>query len=132
MFFHEPYLTLGGTLLCDVQEAEVAELQAYRQSQLHDKKSLAIATLVEGRPQAYVDFFYLTHSNPPNASVASAQHHGTVIQQAPDADGELPQESLGLLRAQLIRAEAASKAGEWSSNPLIPTFDTKLHTCGAH
>lgn len=89
----------------------MAELQAYRQSQLHDKKSLAIATLVEGRPQAYVDFFYLTHSNPPNASVASAQQHGTVMQQAPDADGELPQESLGLLRAQLIRAEAASKAG---------------------
>ncbi len=34
-----------------IQEAEAAEAQAYRESQLHDRKSLCINLLVEGRPQ---------------------------------------------------------------------------------
>lgn len=45
-----------------ILQAEEAEQQALREAQSQDKKSLAISMLVEGRPQAFVDFFALTHS----------------------------------------------------------------------
>lgn len=77
-----------------VQEAELQEQQAQREASLQDKKSLSISLLVEGRPSAFCDFFRLTHGD---ASTSGP------------ADGELPLESLLLLKAQLVKADAAQR-----------------------
>ena len=95
-----------------IQEAEAAEVQALREAQLQDKKSLSIAILTEGRPEAYVDFFKLTHSAlqppPPQQQQQQGSEEGT----SGHEDAEIPQESLALLRAQLVKADSASRAGE--------------------
>lgn len=76
-------------------------MQAMREAQMQDKKTLAISMLVEGRPQAFVDFFQLTHTS-------TARAHSADEAAAPE---ELPQDSLLLLKNQLVKADAARKAG---------------------
>ncbi|EFJ48427.1 hypothetical protein VOLCADRAFT_117628, partial [Volvox carteri f. nagariensis] len=90
-----------------IAEAEAAEAQAFRESQLADKKSLCVQLLVEGRPQAFVDFFSLTHSRPPAPPPASDGTESTSGQ-----DDDVPQEALGLLRVELIKADNALRAGD--------------------
>eukprot|EP00199_Chlamydomonas_sp_CCMP681_P000524 CAMPEP_0119104618 /NCGR_PEP_ID=MMETSP1180-20130426/2788_1 /TAXON_ID=3052 ORGANISM="Chlamydomonas cf sp, Strain CCMP681" /NCGR_SAMPLE_ID=MMETSP1180 /ASSEMBLY_ACC=CAM_ASM_000741 /LENGTH=430 /DNA_ID=CAMNT_0007089433 /DNA_START=132 /DNA_END=1424 /DNA_ORIENTATION=+ len=78
-----------------ILQAEEAELTALRDAQLQDKKSLSVSLLVDGRPQAFVDYFGLTH--PSKSSMQG------------EPEGELPQESLLLLRTQLAQADAARR-----------------------
>mmetsp|Transcript_23375 Transcript_23375/g.51305 ORF Transcript_23375/g.51305 Transcript_23375/m.51305 type:complete len:430 (+) Transcript_23375:222-1511(+) len=94
--------TFKEKLLTMVQDAELQEQQALREAQTQDKKSLSIGMLMEGRPQAFVDFFYLTHTNGGAASTSGVQRY---------EEEELPQESLLLLKAQLAKADAASREG---------------------
>lgn len=83
-------------------QAEEAELQALREAQLQDKKSLAISMLIDGRPQAFVDFFKLTHSSDVlQSELGNGMNTGE----------ELPQEALLLLKAQLVQADAARRVG---------------------
>ncbi|PNH00971.1 hypothetical protein TSOC_013161 [Tetrabaena socialis] len=84
-----------------IAEAEQAEAQAYRESQLADRKTLCIQLLVEGRPQAFVDFFSLTHGRPDGG-------HG----ESTSGQEEVPQEALGQLRAELLRADNALRSGD--------------------
>jgi hypothetical protein len=93
---------------------------------MQDKKSLSIAMLVEGRPQAFVDFFQLTHSTllheQPTAGAAAtaakpaapAGKQGSpaktgVTAAAPPGAMDLPQESLLLLKTQLVKADSARR-----------------------
>jgi hypothetical protein len=86
-----------------------------RAAQLQDRRSLSIALLVEGRPQAFVDFFRLTHSQggdgaaPAIGSFRRQQGAGGVTASIPPSD--IPQESLVLLKQHLAQADAARKAG---------------------
>lgn len=91
-----------------IQEAEAAEVQAFRDSQLQDRKSLSIQLLVDGRPQAFVDFFNLTHSDlrPQQAAAESGQ------QSTSGQEEDVPQEALGLLRNELLKADNAMRAGD--------------------
>lgn len=93
-----------------IQEAESAELQAFRESQLQDKKTLSISALVEGRPMAFVDFFYLTHRD--NIDAAPEQEQADTGEGGSGRDESIPQDSLGLLKAQLVRADMAQSAGD--------------------
>ncbi|GFH13787.1 uncharacterized protein HaLaN_09733 [Haematococcus lacustris] len=61
---------------------------------MQDKKSLSIAMLIDGRPQAFVDFFHLTHFP-----------GGRAEQQE-----ELPQNSLLFLKTQLVKADIARQS----------------------
>lgn len=98
--------TFKDKLQSAIQQAEEAELAAMREAATQDRKSLAIAMLVEGRPQAFVDFFHLTHATPVSALAPGGQ------QGEGEASGQdLPHESLLLLKNQLVRADAARQAG---------------------
>lgn len=85
-------------LLNMVQEAEIQEQHALREAQSQDRKSFAISMLLEGRPQAYVDFFNVSHNG--------------VSEDASTSGRELPQESLLLLKAQLVKADTARRDGK--------------------
>ncbi|KAG2484150.1 hypothetical protein HYH03_017031 [Edaphochlamys debaryana] len=90
-----------------IAEAEAAEAQAYREAQLADKKSLCIQLLVEGRPQAFVDFFSLTHNGTPAPPLGLEGGESTSGQ-----DEDVPQEALGLLRVELLKADNALRTGD--------------------
>jgi hypothetical protein len=62
-----------------------------------DRKSLAVELLIQGRPQAFVDFFLLTH--------ASSEADGQPAQ-------TLPLESLQFLQEQTTRAHDAVRGGD--------------------
>lgn len=88
-----------------IVEAEQAEQAAYREAQMQDKKTLAVTLLIDGKPQAFVDFFRFTH-------VSHGQDSGIGISDSPSTSGsDLPQESLLLLKSQLSQADAARRAG---------------------
>lgn len=91
-----------------------------------DKKSLSIAMLVEGHPQAFVDFFQLLHStllhDQPTAAAPAAAAAGPKPAGGPAAGKQgspakagvpgamdLPQESLMLLKTQLVKADNARR-----------------------
>jgi hypothetical protein len=63
--------TFKEKLISMVAEAEMQEAMALKEAQTQDRKSLAIALLIEGRPQAFVDFFQLTHHNTDAAASTS-------------------------------------------------------------
>ncbi|PNW80023.1 hypothetical protein CHLRE_08g374650v5 [Chlamydomonas reinhardtii] len=92
-----------------IAEAEAAEAQAYRETQLADKKSLCIQLLVEGRPQAFVDFFSLTHNRMAGGEVGP---DGQPAAAAAAAGDDVPQEALGLLRSELLKADNALRTGD--------------------
>lgn len=115
-----------------VQEAEAQEQMAIREAQSQDKKSLSISILLEGRPQAFVDFFNLTHGR-----TAGAMGRGTTATTTSDAsssgreeDAELPQESLLLLKAQLVKADISSREGRsldvYQAYKVLATYFAKL------
>jgi hypothetical protein len=86
---------------------QAAEPAAARQ----DRQSLCLALLVDGRPQAFIDFFELTARRPGGDSGGSGggglqQQQQEQQQQALDPDG------LQLVHGQLVRADAALKAGD--------------------
>ncbi|KAG1676973.1 hypothetical protein FOA52_014850 [Chlamydomonas sp. UWO 241] len=78
-------------------EAEHLQTVALAEAQSQDAKSLSIMILLEGRPQAFVDFFAVTQGH------ASTSGRG--------AEHQLPQEALLLLKAQLVKADAARVEG---------------------
>ncbi|GFR50138.1 hypothetical protein Agub_g12290 [Astrephomene gubernaculifera] len=92
-----------------IAEAEAAEAQAFRESQLADKKSLCVQLLVEGRPQAFVDFFSLTHGRPAAPPPSDASLEST------SGQDDVPQEALGLLRVELLKADNALRSGDTQS-----------------
>jgi len=92
--------TFKDKLLNMLEEAEQQEAEALREAQSQDKKSLSIALLLEGRPEAFVDFFNVSHGAPGGPSTSGREE-----------DVELPQEALLLLKAQLSKADAARVDG---------------------
>ena len=83
-----------------VLEATEQEQAALREAQLLDKKTLGITMLLEGRPQAFADFFNLTHGRLGTTSTSGR------------GEAELPQESLLLLKSQLAKADSAKAEGK--------------------
>lgn len=69
-----------------LQAAQEAHIKAHHEG-LQDRRSLSVAMLVEGRAEAFVDFFHLTQSS----------------------GFELPWQSMVLLQEQLVRADTASR-----------------------
>jgi hypothetical protein len=69
-----------------LQAAQEAHIKAHHGS-LQDRRYLSVAMLVEGRAEAFVDFFHLTQSS----------------------GSELPWQSMVLLQEQLVRADTASR-----------------------
>eukprot|EP00201_Polytomella_parva_P023034 CAMPEP_0175048010 /NCGR_PEP_ID=MMETSP0052_2-20121109/5928_1 /TAXON_ID=51329 ORGANISM="Polytomella parva, Strain SAG 63-3" /NCGR_SAMPLE_ID=MMETSP0052_2 /ASSEMBLY_ACC=CAM_ASM_000194 /LENGTH=382 /DNA_ID=CAMNT_0016311979 /DNA_START=91 /DNA_END=1235 /DNA_ORIENTATION=- len=96
-----------------IQEAEQAEIQAIRENQLQDKKSISIQMLVDGRPEAFSDFFSLTHGR-----------LDRIMGELPfDASTkEMPQESLSTLKNLLIAADDAKSLGDVRA--LFDTYKT--------
>lgn len=92
-----------------LQEAQDASIKAVHRQQLQDRKSLSVAMLVQGRPQAYVDFFML--SQPQFGSAAAAVGEGDAGPRT-SSQSDLPAQTLLMLQEQLIKADAASKAGQ--------------------
>lgn len=70
--------------------------------QHRDKQSLAVALLSQGKAQAFIDFFLLTHQGSSDATGST----GSCSQ------GELPLESLEFLQAQTASAHDARRAGD--------------------
>lgn len=83
-------------------------------SQVQDKKGLAMQLLVEGRPQAFVDFFLLTHTSGGGGGVAGWA--AAAMQQSgrspPEPPAELPLESLLFLQQQTVRAHNAVRTSD--------------------
>jgi len=92
-----------------ILQAEDAELEALREAQKQDKKTLAVSLLVEGKPRAYVDFFQLT--NPAGGRRGGGRLPGLSSAETAEASGDLPPQSLVLLKDQLVRANAALDDG---------------------
>jgi hypothetical protein len=88
-------------------------------------KSLCISMLVEGRPQAFIDFFYLTHKDDEHAQQQHFKHGATGTDDAVHRE-ELPPESVQLLKEQLVQAEAAVRTGdvegEYSANRILAQY----------
>lgn len=107
--------TFKDKLLTLIQEAEAQEQQAMREAQMQDKKSLAIQLLVEGRPQAFTDFFNLTHPPPAstaNRAAAQTNDGDAGAESTSGQDHEVPQEALTLLSSELLRADNALRSGD--------------------
>jgi hypothetical protein len=97
------------------EEQAAARLREQQALERRDGQSLAVGMLVEGRPQAFVDFFELTHSTS-SGTTATATSSSSQAQpqqpQQPQQQPELPPEGLHLLAEMLVRADAALKAGD--------------------
>lgn len=91
-----------------LQEAQEANIKAVHRQELQDRKSLSVAMLVQGRPQAFVDFFML--SQPHFGSAAAAEHSEDADQG--NSQNTLTLQTLILLQEQLIRADAGSRSGQ--------------------
>lgn len=61
--------------------------------------------------QAFVDFFNLTHSRPPQPPPPNADPDAAAAAAAA-AQEDVPQEALGLLRTELLKADNALRAGD--------------------
>lgn len=107
--------TFKDKLLTLIQEAEAQEQQAMREAQMQDKKTLAIQLLVEGRPQAFTDFFNLTHPPPasaPKQAAMSSNQGDSGAESTSGQDHEVPQEALTFLSSELLRADNALRSGD--------------------
>mmetsp|Transcript_40527 Transcript_40527/g.49152 ORF Transcript_40527/g.49152 Transcript_40527/m.49152 type:complete len:413 (+) Transcript_40527:156-1394(+) len=112
----KPKRSFKEKLLHSLSEAE-AEAVARNQAVVKDKQQLLIEMLVEGHPQSFVDFFYLTHQD----GVAD----DTPTREELEAKGidpdtyvhgeEVPQESLSYLKENLVMADAAARRGDMKS-----------------
>lgn len=83
-----------------IQEAEEAEAKAQQQHKLQDRKSISVSLLVQGQPQAFIDFFKLT-GEPESV-------HGSPSTSSGDL---LSLESLLFLQQQLSAADLAGRQG---------------------
>jgi hypothetical protein len=87
--------------------------------QQHDRESLAVGMLVEGRARAFIDFFELTQSAADGGGVAGPGP-GSEQEQTPTPPGQgdagaataVAPDGLLLLHEQLVAADAAAKAGD--------------------
>jgi len=95
-----------------VREAQEARIKAAHQRELQDRRSLSVAMLIAGRSEAFVDFFML--SQPAG--------QGAAADASSSSTPELPWQSMVLLQEQLVRADAASKAGD-----MLTAFDAHRH-----
>lgn len=95
--------TFKDKLLSAVQEAEIREAESLREAQLQDKKSLCISLLLDGRTQAFVDLFNITHGNLGGQTSTSGRN-----KLSPE---DLPQDSLLLMQSQLGQADVAAREG---------------------
>lgn len=94
-----------------MQAAQEAHIKAAHQSQLQDRRSLSVAMLVEGRAEAFVDFFMLSQPSGGRPGTASEQGQPGGASTS-GGTSELPWQSMVLLQEQLVRADAASRAGD--------------------
>lgn len=98
-----------------LQEAQEANIKAVHKQELQDRRSLSVAMLMQGRPQAFVDFFMLSQSQYGSAPAAESSTAAAVSEAASASLGSgssLQLQSLILLQQQLVVADAASKAGQ--------------------
>ncbi len=100
-----------------IAEAEAAEAQALRETQLADKKTLCIQLLVDGRPQAFVDLFNLTHGR---QLTATAPDGGA----STSGQDDVPQVAVGCLSGSPVRGSQPLHAELLRS--IWPDFDTIL------
>lgn len=98
-----------------IQEAESVKIKAVREEELQDRKSLSISMLKEGRPHAFIDFFQLTQASRPD-STDDTQHAASA------SSSELPSSVLLLMKQEMVRADAASTAGDYEQ-----VFDAYRH-----
>jgi hypothetical protein len=104
--------TFKEKLQAAIYEAEVAQAAAAAAAALQDRKSLSIALLVEGRPQAFVDFFRLMHLPPARlpgggGRVGAAPQQTTpsatsLLDAEPNAMADLPQVSMSTSAVCLV------------------------------
>lgn len=90
-----------------LQAAQEAHIKAAHKRDLQDRRSLAVAMLVEGRAQAFVDFFML--SQPPSAAAGQDDGSSGASTSGRSSVRELPWQSMVLLQEQLVRADAANR-----------------------
>mmetsp|Transcript_62110 Transcript_62110/g.196420 ORF Transcript_62110/g.196420 Transcript_62110/m.196420 type:complete len:441 (-) Transcript_62110:490-1812(-) len=101
-------------LLDKIADAEVHDA-AHAELAMQDKKHLLVSMLVDGHPQSFVDFFYLTHRDGvmddiPTAAELEARGMDPNTQDLPQ--DEVPPESLHFLKENLVLADAASRRGD--------------------
>jgi hypothetical protein len=105
---------------CMMQAAHEAQAEAVHQQELQDRKSLSIAMLVQGKPQAFVDFFMLTQlqQQPVTAAVTTdADQHineGAFGSAADIQTLELSLQTMMLLQEQLMLADTAIRQGSYA------------------
>eukprot|EP00879_Flechtneria_rotunda_P023098 GHRR01024417.1.p1 GENE.GHRR01024417.1~~GHRR01024417.1.p1 ORF type:complete len:501 (+),score=169.42 GHRR01024417.1:22-1524(+) len=92
-----------------MQEAQENQIKAVHQQEMQDRKSLSVAMLVQGHPQAFVDFFML--SQPQLGSTAADETLPDHSLQGA-ATSDMPIQSMVFLQEQLIRANAETIAGQ--------------------
>jgi len=95
-----------GKLQAEAQQAIDEQIKAVRSRPQQDRKSLAVELLVQGKAQAFVDFFLLTHGR--NAIAATVSPDGAAAAE----EIELPLESLLFLHQHTVQAHDAMKAGQ--------------------
>jgi len=100
-------------LLQSLSDAE-AEESARNQTVVKDKQQLLIEMLVEGHPQSFVDFFYLTHQDGVADDLPSREQLEAAGMD-PESYGPLDEvlpESLVFLKQNLVEADAAARRGD--------------------
>jgi hypothetical protein len=90
-----------------LQAAQDAHIKAAHQRDLQDRRSLSVAMLVEGRADAFVDFFML--SQPPAQPSAQDTASSSGASPSGSSAAELPWQTMVLLQEQLVRADAANR-----------------------
>jgi len=108
-----PKRTFKEKLLDTLAEAEV-EAQVAGEAPPKDKQVLLVEMLVEGFPSAFCDFFYLTHrdgiaDDQPTAAELEAKG---IDPEHYEPGEEVPEESLGFLKENLVVAEAAQRRSD--------------------
>mmetsp|Transcript_40277 Transcript_40277/g.114029 ORF Transcript_40277/g.114029 Transcript_40277/m.114029 type:complete len:430 (-) Transcript_40277:386-1675(-) len=103
--------TFKEKLLDDINAAEASNVQEVMLGKPADRSSLSIACLVEGYPQAFVDFFTLTHTGENDTGLPSAEE---LVAQGVDPSTYVVSEydrmeRLRLVRNQLVVADAARR-----------------------
>lgn len=91
-----------------LQAAQDAHIKAAHQRDLLDRRSLSVAMLVEGRADAFVDFFMLIQP-PAQPSAQDTASSSGVSTSGSSSSAELPWQSMVLLQEQLVRADAANR-----------------------
>lgn len=114
--------TFKEKLLHSLSEAE-AEDAARQQSVVKDRQQLLIEMLMEGHPQSFVDFFYLTEGE--DEKLDQGEEEGG------DGEEELAAQSMGYLKENLVEADGAQRRGDlkavYSAYLNLATFFEQQH-----